>query len=163
MKLQGMNVTLLCLMASHATFKLGLQRRTKSRPPSSHHGGVFAYKVMLFGLTNAAKTFQHFFTFVFFALLGKSLRVFIDDFCIYSSCILHLGKVEEGFKRLHSLGGQLNVEMCQIVESMVALLGYVVSKRRIEAKPLKIQPLVSLLSPLALLSNLHCSFKRWRT
>ena len=42
-----------------------------------------AYKVMPFYLTNAPTTFQHFVTYVFSPFLGKSRRVFIDDFFIY--------------------------------------------------------------------------------
>ena len=49
-----------------------------------------------------------------------------------------MAKVEEGFERLHSLGGQFNVEKCHIAESKVTLLGHVVSKRGIEAEPQKI-------------------------
>ena len=98
--------------------------------------GCFAYKVMPFGLTNAPATFQHFVTYVFSPFLGKSIRVFIDDFCIYSSCILHLANMKEGFKKLHSLGGHLKVEKCHIAgESKVTLLCHVVSKRGIEVDP----------------------------
>ena len=67
--------------------------------------GCFSYMVMPFGLTNAPKTFQSFVTYVFSPFLGKSMRVSVDDFCIYSSQTLHLEKVEDGFERLHSLGG----------------------------------------------------------
>ncbi|MCO5610910.1 hypothetical protein L7F22_065154 [Adiantum nelumboides] len=58
--------------------------------------GCFAYRVMPFGLTNAPATFQRFVTHVFQPFFGKSIRVFIDDFCIYSSRDLHLEKVNEG-------------------------------------------------------------------
>ncbi|MCO5599661.1 hypothetical protein L7F22_053766 [Adiantum nelumboides] len=109
--------------------------------------GCFAYRVMPFGLTNAPATFQRFVTHVFQPFFGKSIRVFIDDFCIYSSRVLHLEKVNEGLARLQSLGGQLNVDKCHIAESQVTLLGHVVSSRGIEADPGKVQALVSLPSP----------------
>ena len=109
--------------------------------------GCFAYRVMPFGLTNAPATFQRFVTYVFQPFFGKSIRVFIDDFCIYSSRSLHLEKVYEGLSRLQSLGGQLNVDKCHIAESKVTLLGHVVSARGIEADPTKVQALVSLPSP----------------
>ncbi|MCO5577245.1 hypothetical protein L7F22_031072 [Adiantum nelumboides] len=109
--------------------------------------GCFAYRVMPFGLTNAPATFQRFVTHVFQPFFGKSIRVFIDDFCIYSSRVLHLEKVNEGLSRLQSLGGQLNVDKCHIAESQVTLLGHVVSSRGIEADPGKVQGLVSLSSP----------------
>ncbi|MCO5552515.1 hypothetical protein L7F22_006027 [Adiantum nelumboides] len=106
--------------------------------------GCFAYRVMPFGLTNATATFQRFVTHVFQPFFGKSIRVFIDDFCIYSSRVLHLEKVNEGLARLQSLGGQLNVDKCHIVESQVTLLGHVVSSRGTEADPGKVQALVIL-------------------
>ncbi|MCO5610677.1 hypothetical protein L7F22_064918 [Adiantum nelumboides] len=110
--------------------------------------GCFAYRVMPFGLTNALATFQRFVTDDFQPFFGKSIRIFIDDFCIYSSRVLHLEKVNEGLARLQSLvGGQLNVDKCHIAESQVTLLGHVVYSRGIEADPCKVQALVSLPSP----------------
>ena len=109
--------------------------------------GCFAYRVMPFGLTNAPATFQRFVTHVFQPYFGKSIRVFIDDFCIYSSKILHLGKVEEGLSRLEQMGGQLNLDKCHVGESKVTLLGHVVSEKGIEADPGKIQALIALPSP----------------
>ncbi|MCO5594203.1 hypothetical protein L7F22_048228 [Adiantum nelumboides] len=109
--------------------------------------GCFAYRVMPFGLINAPDTFQRFVTHVFQPFFGKSIRVFIDDFSIYSSRVLHLEKVNEGLARLQSLGGQLNVDKCHIAENQVTLLGHVVSSRGIEADPGKVQALVSLPSP----------------
>ncbi|MCO5573310.1 hypothetical protein L7F22_027079 [Adiantum nelumboides] len=101
--------------------------------------GCFAYRVMPFGLTNAPTTFQRFVTHVFQPFFGKSIRVFIDDFCIYSSRALHLEKLNEGLARLQSLGGQLNVDKCHIAESQVTLLGHVVSSRVEDTFPLVLQ------------------------
>ncbi|MCO5556490.1 hypothetical protein L7F22_010039 [Adiantum nelumboides] len=112
--------------------------------------GCFSYRVMPFGLTNAPATFQRFVTHVFQPFFGKSIRVFIDDFYIYNSCVLHFEKVNEGLARLQSLGGQLNVDKCHIAESQFTLLGHVVSSRGIEADPGKVQALVSLPSPKSL-------------
>ena len=47
--------------------------------------GCFAYRVMPFGLTNAPAMFQRFMNLVFSPYFGKSIRVYIDDFCISSS------------------------------------------------------------------------------
>ncbi|MCO5591846.1 hypothetical protein L7F22_045839 [Adiantum nelumboides] len=110
--------------------------------------GCFAYKVMPFGLTNAPATFQRYVTHVFQPFFGKSIRVFIDDFCIYSSHSLHLKKVYEAFCKLQTLGGQLNVEKCHIAKRKVALLGHVISAKGIEANPSKVQALVSLPPPM---------------
>ena len=86
---------------------------------------------------------------VFQPYFGKSIRVYIDDFCIYYSMrALHLAKVDEGLSRLAQLGGgQLNMAKCHIGEKQVALLGHVVSESGIQADPSKVNALLALSSP----------------
>ena len=50
--------------------------------------GCFAYRVMLFGLTNAPSTFQRFMNHVFQPYFGQSIKVYIDDFVssVQGSC-----------------------------------------------------------------------------
>ncbi|MCO5575684.1 hypothetical protein L7F22_029488 [Adiantum nelumboides] len=102
---------------------------------------------MPFGLTNAPATFQRFMNHVFQAFFGKSIRVYIDDFCIYSSKALHVQKVEEGLQRLNGFGGQLNPDKCHIGEDEVILLGHKISQRGIEVDPAKAKALLELPSP----------------
>ncbi|MCO5614389.1 hypothetical protein L7F22_068669 [Adiantum nelumboides] len=109
--------------------------------------GCYAFRVMPFGLTNAPATFQRFMNHVFQAFFGKSIRVYIDDFCIYSSKALHVQKVEEGLQRLNGFGGQLNPDKCHIGEDEVILLGHKISQRGIEVDPAKAKALLELPSP----------------
>ena len=109
--------------------------------------GCFAYRVMTFGLINAPATFQRFMNHVFQPYFGKSIRVYIDDFCIYSMRALHLAKVDEGSSRLAQLGGQLNMAKCHIGEKQVSLLGHVVSESGIQADPSKVNALLALSFP----------------
>ncbi|MCO5559358.1 hypothetical protein L7F22_012957 [Adiantum nelumboides] len=109
--------------------------------------GCYAFWVMPFGLTNAPATFQRFMNHVFQAFFGKSIRVYIDDFCIYSSKALHVQKVEEGLQRLNGFGGQLNPDKCHIGEDEVILLGHKISQRGIEVDPAKAKALLELPSP----------------
>ena len=102
---------------------------------------------MPFGLTNALSTFQRFMNHVFQPYFGKSIRVYIDDFCIYNSRVLHLVMVDEGLSRLAQMGGQLNMAKCCIGETQVTLLGHVVSRARIQIDPSKVSALLALSSP----------------
>ena len=101
---------------------------------------------MPFGLTDAPATFQRFMNHVFQPYFGKSIRVYIDDFCIYSLRSLHLTKVDEGLSRLAQFSGQLNMAKCHIGENQVALLGHVVSQSGIQAGPSKVNALLALSS-----------------
>lgn len=59
-------------------------------------------------------------------------------------------KVEEGLRRLDSMGGQLNPKKCHMGEDEVILLGHKVSIRGIEVDPDKVKALVELPSPKSL-------------
>ena len=109
--------------------------------------GCFAYKVMPFGLNNAPSTFQRFMNLVFQPFFGSSIRVFIDDFCIYSKRETHCQEVEKGLQRLHALNGQLNPEKCHIAQERVVLLGHVISMQGIEVDPAKVADLIALPPP----------------
>ena len=109
--------------------------------------GGFVYRVMPFGLTNAPATFQKIMNLVFQPYFGKLIRVYIDDFCIYNSRVLHLVRVDEGLSRLAQMGGHLNMAKCHIGETQVTLLGHVVSTTGIQVDPSKVSALLPLSSP----------------
>ncbi|RYA73748.1 hypothetical protein DD595_24825, partial [Enterobacter cloacae complex sp. 4DZ3-17B2] len=66
-------------------FQIGIALEDQLKTTFITPWGCYAFRVMPFGLTNAPATFQRFMNMVFQAFFGKSIRVFIDDFCIYSS------------------------------------------------------------------------------
>ena len=84
---------------------------------------------------------------VFQPYFGKSIRVYIDDFCIYSSWVLHLARIDEGLSRLAQMGGQLNMAKCHIGETQVTLLRHVVSAVGIQVDPSKVSAILLLSSP----------------
>ena len=84
---------------------------------------------------------------VFQPYFGKSIRVYIDDFCIYSTQKDHLSRVDEGLSRLAHIGGQLNMAKCHIEEKRVYLLEHVVSKDGIQVDFSKVSALLALSPP----------------
>ncbi|MCO5602162.1 hypothetical protein L7F22_056290 [Adiantum nelumboides] len=131
-------------------FQIGIALEDQLKTTFITPWGCFAFRVMPFGLTNAPATFQCFMNMVFQEFFGKSIRVFIDDFCIYSSKAIHPQKVEEGLKKLYDMGGQLNPDKCHIGEDEVILLGHKVSYKGIEVDPSKAKALIDLPSPKSL-------------
>ncbi|MCO5579588.1 hypothetical protein L7F22_033445 [Adiantum nelumboides] len=109
--------------------------------------GCFAFHVMPFGLTNAPSTFTRFTSFIFQPFFGKSIRVFLDDFCTYSDRALHCQRVEEGLQRLYQYGGQLNPDKCHVAEKEVVLLGHVISQEGIKVDPSRVQAILDLPPP----------------
>ncbi|MCO5589272.1 hypothetical protein L7F22_043238 [Adiantum nelumboides] len=109
--------------------------------------GCFAFRVMPFGLTNAPSTFTRFTSFIFQPFFGKSIRVFLDDFCTYSDRALHCQRVEEGLQRLYQYGGQLSPDKCHVAEKEVVLLGHVISQEGIKVDPSRVQAILDLPPP----------------
>ncbi|MCO5595613.1 hypothetical protein L7F22_049658 [Adiantum nelumboides] len=109
--------------------------------------GCFAFRVMPFGLTNAPSTFTRFTNFIFQPFFGKSIKVFLDDFCTYSDRALHCQRVEEGLQRLYQYGGQLNPDKCHVAEKEVVLLGHVISQEGIKVDPFRVQAILDLPPP----------------
>ncbi|MCO5547411.1 hypothetical protein L7F22_000860 [Adiantum nelumboides] len=109
--------------------------------------GCFAFRVMPFGLTNSPSTFTWFTSFIFQPFFGKSIRVFLDDFCTYSDRALHCQRVEEGLQRLYQYGGQLNPDKCHVAEKEVVLLRHVISQEGIKVDPSRVQAILDLLPP----------------
>ena len=128
-------------------FQISIAKEDQKKTTFITPWGCFAYRVMPFGLTNAPSTFQRFMNYVFQPYFGKSIRVYIDDFCIYSSHVLHLARVDEGLSRLAQMGGQINMAKCHIGETQVTLLGHVVSGAGIQVDPSKVSALLALSSP----------------
>jgi hypothetical protein len=83
---------------------------------------------MPFGLCNATGTFQRLMNKVFDPFLGLFLRVFIDDFGVYSDKASHLTKLEIVFQRLDSSKVTLSPEKTIIGFSEGKMVGYIVSK-----------------------------------
>ncbi|MCO5579608.1 hypothetical protein L7F22_033465 [Adiantum nelumboides] len=109
--------------------------------------GCFAFRVMPFGLTNVPSTFTRFTSFIFQPFFGKTIKVFLDDFCTYSDRALHCQRVEEGLQRLYQYGGQLNPDKCHVAEEEVVLLGHVISQEGIKVDPSSVQAILDLPPP----------------
>ncbi|MCO5593428.1 hypothetical protein L7F22_047442 [Adiantum nelumboides] len=110
--------------------------------------GCFAFCVMPFGLTNAPSTFTTFTSSIFQPFFGKSIRVFLNDFCTYSDRALHCQqRDEEGLQRLYQYGGQLNPDKCHVAEKEVVLLGHVISQEGIKVDPFRVQAILDLPPP----------------
>lgn len=75
--------------------------------------GVFAFRVMAFGLTNALATFQRLINTAFKEYLRDFCEAFLDDLCIHSSWDKHLDCLRKVFTKCRLYRISLNPFKCQ--------------------------------------------------
>ena len=98
--------------------------------------GLFYYNVMSFGLKNAEATYQRLVTKMFRLLLGKTIEVYIDDMLVKSKeSPDNAEHLQEAFELLRAYDMKLNPSKCAFGVSAGRFLGFMVTKRGIEANP----------------------------
>ena len=71
--------------------------------------GLLCYNVMSFDLKNAGATYQRLVTKMFRPLLGKTIKVYIDDILVKSKeCSDHAEHLQEAFELLRAYNMKLN-------------------------------------------------------
>ncbi|KAL1223377.1 RNA-directed DNA polymerase-like protein [Cardamine amara subsp. amara] len=110
--------------------------------------GTYCYKVMPFGLKNAGATYQRLVNKMFHEQLGKSMEVYIDDMLVKSLKLEdHIPQLKECFGTLNKYGMKLNPAKCSFGVASGEFLGYLVTKRGIEANPKQITTFLEMPSP----------------
>src|SRR5438132_1063388 len=103
---------------------------------------------MTFELRNAGATFARLVQKVLGGQFGRNVEAYVDDIVVRSRKeIEHMGDLEETFLHLRKAGIRLNAEKCVFGARAGKLLGYLVSKRGIEANPEKIQAILQMNLP----------------
>lgn len=109
--------------------------------------GLYAWKVMPFGLRNAAATFQR--------VMNGMLRIhkgyaaaYIDDVAVYSTTwdehLIHLTKVLDSIKEA---GLKVNLKKCKFAQAKVKYLGHVIGSGGHSPDPIRTQALLELPAP----------------
>lgn len=107
--------------------------------------GAYCYKMMPFGLKNARMTYQRMVTHMFGHIIGKTVKVYIDDMLIKSQRREdHLADLAEVFGILQRDRLRLNASKCNFGVNLGKFLGQMVSRRGIVANPYQIAALLDL-------------------
>ncbi|KAK1441334.1 hypothetical protein QVD17_07181 [Tagetes erecta] len=110
--------------------------------------GIYCYIAMPFGLKNAGATYQRLVNMMFKEKLGDTMEVYIDDMVVKSKRKEdHLKDLEEAFNILDAFNMKLNPSKCHFGVKAGKFLGYMVTKRGIEASPEQIKAIINLKSP----------------
>jgi ribonuclease HI len=107
--------------------------------------GMYCYTTMPFGLSNASATYQRCMNHVFGEHIGRTVEAYVDDIVVKTKKASDLlSDLETTFKCLRAKGVKLNPEKCVFGVPRGMLLGFIVSKRGIEANPEKITAITNI-------------------
>jgi hypothetical protein len=107
--------------------------------------GMYCYVTMPFGLRNAGATYQRCMNHVFGEHIGRTVEAYIDDIIVKTRKASDLlSDLEATFRCLKAKGVRLNPEKCVFGVPRGMLLGFIVSKRGIEANTEKIAAITSM-------------------
>ena len=91
---------------------------------------------MPFGLKNAGATYQRLVNRIFAEQLGDTMEVYIDDMLVKSlTASDHIKHLTTCFESLNKYNMKLNPAKCTFAVTSGEFLGYIVTKRGIEANP----------------------------
>lgn len=111
------------------------------------HLGQFAWKVMPFGLKNAAATFQRNMNDV---LSGHEhyACAYLDDIAVFSATLdEHIEHLHRVFSTLQAAGLHANIEKCQVAQRSIRYLGHVVGSGTHGPDPAKLEAINGLQAP----------------
>ncbi|KAL0366910.1 UNVERIFIED_CONTAM: putative protein K02A2.6 [Sesamum radiatum] len=110
--------------------------------------GTFCYVAMSFGLKNAGVTYQRLVDKIFCIQKGRNVEVYMDDMLVKSKKAQdHVTDLKETFSVLRKYGLKLNLGKCAFRVRGGCFLGFMVTQRGIEAKPLKIKVILDMKAP----------------
>lgn len=110
--------------------------------------GLYQFKVLPFGLSNAPTSFQSLMDRVLKDVLNKFVFVYLDDILVIGRTFEeHQANLKKVFELLHEANLLLNWEKCFFLRPEVEYLGFVVGSGQIKVSPKKISSVQSFPPP----------------
>ena len=108
---------------------------------------AYVWVVMPFGLKNAPPTYQRIVNQIFKDYLNDFMKLYLDDFNVYSDIETHLPKLRLVFEHCQMYGVSLNLDKCIFYVPSSVILGYIVCQAGKFPDPKKIEALVNMPPP----------------
>ncbi|XP_072058156.1 uncharacterized protein [Arachis hypogaea] len=110
--------------------------------------GNYCYKVMPFGLKNAGATYQRLMDRMFAKQIGRNIEVYVDDMVAKTKVgENHISDLTEIFGQIRQYNMRLNPEKCAFAVQGGKFLGFLLTRRGIEANPDKCRAVLDMASP----------------
>ena len=116
------------------------------------HKGLFEFRVMPFGVTNAPAVFQRLMQQVLAGLQSECgtefVSVYLDDVIVFSETLMdHINHLKAVFDRLKKAGLMLNLKKCKVVCNEVEYLGHVVTPHGLKPNNRNLDAVKNFLPP----------------
>jgi len=102
---------------------------------------------MPFGVKNGPATYQKVITKAFREYIDVFMKIFLDDFTVFSDLSTHLEKFKKCFLKCKEYGINLNPKKCAYMVCFKTILGFIISKKGKTLDPKKIKALVEMPMP----------------
>jgi hypothetical protein len=102
---------------------------------------------MPFGVKNGLSTYQKAITKIFCEHIDVFMKIFLDDFTIFSDLLTHLEKFTKCYIKCKEFGISLNLYKCAFVVFLGTILCFIVSKEGKVMDPEKVEALVNMPLP----------------
>jgi len=108
----------------------------------------YYYKVMPFGLKNVRATYQRLMDQILSPMLGRNIQAYVYDMVVMSKREdQHATDLEELFATIEGCNQKLNPEKCVFIVEVGKFLGFLLTKRGIEANLDKCATIIEMRSP----------------
>nr|XP_032813814.1 LOW QUALITY PROTEIN: uncharacterized protein LOC116944364 [Petromyzon marinus] len=105
--------------------------------------GLFEFRVLLFGLTNAPATFQRLMELVMRGLQWEQCLIYLNDVIVFSRSLSeHWSRLREVFQRLRAAHLKLKPRKCYLAQREVGYLGHRVNEAGVRTNPEKVRAVV---------------------
>ncbi|KAI9552626.1 pol polyprotein [Daphnia sinensis] len=110
--------------------------------------GLYQFRTLPFGLTNAPGTFQRAMDIILAGLRWSTCLIYLDDVIIYSATFQqHLERLRLVLSCLSQAGLKLKWSKCSFMEHTLKVLGHLISKEGVAPDPEKLEAVQSFPSP----------------
>ena len=104
------------------------------------HKGLFQYKVLPFGLTNAPATFERLMELVLRGLQWEKCLIYLDDIICFGKTFPEaVDNLSQVLNKLKHAGLKLKPSKCDLFQDKVHFLGHIVSEQGVECDDAKIK------------------------
>nr|XP_027089516.1 uncharacterized protein LOC113710608 [Coffea arabica] len=145
----AMGYEVLCFFDAFKGYhQIGMSPKDQEKTSFYTDRGTYCYTTMPFGLKNAGATYQRLVNQAFKSQIGRMVEAYVDDILLKSrttsTFLADLKEVLEVFRKTRMM---LNPKKCVLGVTSGKFLGYLVSRRGIEANPDKVKAIQEMSPP----------------